>query len=189
MGDSEAIKVGLLGRGTVGGAFVDLVGERADAIAAATGKRPEIGGVLTTSSGDFEQILASSDVIVELIGGLEPARDYVLRALQAGKPVISANKALISSHGPELFAASEQSGAPLFFEAAVAGVIPAIRVIEEPTRPPTSAAATRRRRWRSSRAWPSVSTSRSTRSPSRASRTSPPTTSPTRRSSTSCSNS
>jgi homoserine dehydrogenase len=131
MGDGEAIKIGLLGRGTVGGAFVELIDQRADSIAALTGKRPEIGGVLTTSTGDFEEILADSDVIVELIGGLDPARDYVLRALQAGKPVISANKALVSSHGPELFAAASDSGAPLFFEAAVAGVIPAIRVIEE----------------------------------------------------------
>ncbi|MGH2959954.1 MAG: homoserine dehydrogenase [Solirubrobacterales bacterium] len=131
MGEGEAIKVGLLGRGTVGGAFAELVDQRADAIAALTGKRPEIGGVLTTSSGDFEQILADSDVIVELIGGLDPARDFVSRALAAGKPVITANKALVSSHGPELFAASAESGAPLFFEAAVAGVIPAIRVIEE----------------------------------------------------------
>jgi homoserine dehydrogenase len=131
MGEGEAIKIGLLGRGTVGGAFVDLVEERADAIAALTGKRPAIGGVLTTSSGDVDEILRESDVIVELIGGLDPARDYVTRALEAGKPVISANKALISTHGPELFAVSAKSGAPLFFEAAVAGVIPAIRVIEE----------------------------------------------------------
>ncbi|MGK2877680.1 MAG: homoserine dehydrogenase [Solirubrobacterales bacterium] len=131
MGDGEAVKIGLLGRGTVGGAFVELIDQRADAIAALIGKRPEIAGVLTTSSGDFDEILASSDVIVELIGGLDPARDYVTRALAAGKPVISANKALVSSYGPELFAASAESGAPLFFEAAVAGVIPAIRVIEE----------------------------------------------------------
>ncbi|MBJ7355620.1 MAG: homoserine dehydrogenase [Thermoleophilaceae bacterium] len=131
MGDGEAIKIGLLGRGTVGGAFALLVEQRADAIARLTGKRPSIGGVLTSSTGDFDQILEDSDVIVELIGGLDPARDYVLRALKAGKPVISANKALVSTHGAELFAASAESGAPLFFEAAVAGVIPAIRVIEE----------------------------------------------------------
>jgi homoserine dehydrogenase len=131
MGDGESIKVGLLGRGTVGGAFAELVDARADSIAALTGKRPEISGVLTSSSGDFDEILASSDVIVELIGGLDPAKDYVLRALQAGKPVISANKALISAHDKELFGASAETGAPLFFEAAVAGVIPAIRVIEE----------------------------------------------------------
>lgn len=128
---AEVVKIGLLGRGTVGGSFEGLVAERADAIEALTGKRPEIAGVLTTSSGDFEEILGSVDVVVELIGGLDPARDYVKRALEAGKPVISANKALVSTHGEELFAASDASGAPLLFEAAVAGVIPAIRVIEE----------------------------------------------------------
>lgn len=131
MGENENFKVGLLGRGTVGGAFAELLEERAGAIAELTGRRPQIGDVLTTSSGDFDAILDASDVIVELIGGLEPARAYVLAALEAGKPVISANKALISTHGSELFAAAEASGAPLFFEAAVAGVIPAIRVIEE----------------------------------------------------------
>lgn len=130
-GDGEIVKIGLLGRGTVGGSFAELVAERADAIAALTGKRPELSGVLTSSTGDFDEILADSDVIVELIGGLDPARDYVSRALSAGKPVISANKALISTHGEQLFAASDKSGAPLLFEAAVAGVIPAIRVIEE----------------------------------------------------------
>ncbi len=131
MSGGEAVKVGLLGRGTVGGAFANLVAERADAIAEISGKRPEVGGVLTTSSGDFAEILDASDVIVELIGGIDPAREYVLAALEAGKPVISANKALISAHGPELFAAAEANGGALFFEAAVAGVIPAIRVIEE----------------------------------------------------------
>lgn len=131
MGDGGVVKIGLLGRGTVGGAFAELVAERADAIAELTGKRPEVSGVLTSSQGEYDAILADADVIVELIGGLDPARDYVARALAAGKPVISANKALISTHGEELFAASDSSGAPLLFEAAVAGVIPAIRVIEE----------------------------------------------------------
>lgn len=131
MGEIETIKVGLLGRGTVGAAFADLLAERAESIAELTGKRPEISGVLTSSSGNFDEILSASDVIVELIGGIDPARDYVLAALTAGKSVISANKALISAHGEELFAAAEASGAAFFFEAAVAGVIPAIRVIEE----------------------------------------------------------
>jgi homoserine dehydrogenase len=131
MGESKVTRIGLLGHGTVGGAFSELVAERADAIAELTGARPEISGVLTSSSGDFAEILQSSDVIVELIGGLDPAREYVLAALSAGKPVISANKALISTHGAELFAAAEASGAAFYFEAAVAGVIPAIRVIEE----------------------------------------------------------
>ncbi|MGH2907299.1 MAG: homoserine dehydrogenase [Solirubrobacterales bacterium] len=128
---AEAVKIGLLGRGTVGGAFAELVDERADAIAELTGKRPEIAGVLTRSQGDFDAILAGSDIVVELIGGLEPTRDYVAAALSAGKPVITANKALLSTHGEELYAAAEDAGVPLLFEAAVAGVIPAIRVIEE----------------------------------------------------------
>lgn len=123
------VKIGLLGRGTVGGAFVDLLAERADAIAELTGSRPEIGGVLTSRAGDFDQILADSDVIVELIGGLDPAHDYVSRALAAGKPVISANKALLATHGENLYAAAGES--PLLFEAAVGGVVPALRVIEE----------------------------------------------------------
>lgn len=131
MAGSDVVKIGLLGRGTVGGAFAELVAERADAIAELTGKRPEVSGVLTSSTGEFDAILAEADVIVELIGGLDPARDYVAKALASGKPVISANKALVSTHGEELFAASDDSGAPLLFEAAVAGVIPAIRVIEE----------------------------------------------------------
>lgn len=128
---SDVVRIGLLGKGTVGGAFHELVGERADAIARATGRRPEIAGVLTRSQGEFDEILAASDVIVELMGGVEPTRDYVARALAAGKPVITANKQLLSRHGRELFAAADAAGAQLRFEAAVAGVIPAIRVIEE----------------------------------------------------------
>ena len=80
---SEPIRIGLLGRGTVGGAFAELVEARAEAVEAATGRRPEIAGVLTRESGDFSEILAGSDLIVELIGGTDPARDYVLRAMQA----------------------------------------------------------------------------------------------------------
>ena len=128
---SEIVKIGLLGSGTVGGAFRALVAERADAIERLTGKRPEVGEVLTRSQGDFDALLEGSDIVVELIGGIEPAKDYVARALAAGKPVISANKALISTHGEELFAAAQSGGVQLLFEAAVAGVIPAIRVIEE----------------------------------------------------------
>lgn len=127
----EIVKIGLLGSGTVGGAFAELLGERAGAIEKLTGSRPEIAGTLTRSQGKFDEILAVADVIVELIGGIDPAHDYVARALAAGKPVITANKALLSVHGDALFAGASASGVPLLFEAAVAGVIPAIRVIEE----------------------------------------------------------
>jgi homoserine dehydrogenase len=128
---SEAVRIGVLGRGTVGGAFVDLVGERADAVEAATGRRPEIAGVLRRAEGDFDQILAGSDVVVELIGGTDPAREYVLRALREGRHVVSANKQLIAQHGDELFDAAREAGVQLRFEASVAGVIPVIRVIQE----------------------------------------------------------
>jgi homoserine dehydrogenase len=127
----DPIRIGLLGRGTVGGAFVELVAARADAIEAATGRRPELAGVLTRSDGDFGEILAGSDLVVELIGGTDPARDYVLEALRAGKPVVTANKQLLAQHGEELFAAAREAGVQLRFEAAVAGVIPIVRVIQE----------------------------------------------------------
>jgi homoserine dehydrogenase len=128
---SEAFRVGLLGHGTVGSAFDELLSERAEAIAASSGRRPEISGVLTRSRGSFDDILEGADAIVELIGGLEPARDYVLRALQAGKPVVTANKQLLSQHGDELFAAARSAGTQLRYEAAVAGVVPVIRVMRE----------------------------------------------------------
>ncbi len=128
---SEAVKIGLLGHGTVGGSFDQLIADRADAIESATGRRAEIGGVLTTSQGDFNEILAGSDVIVELMGGTGAAREYVLAALEAGKPVITANKQLLAQHGAELFEAAERAGVQLRFEAAIAGVVPVVRVVQE----------------------------------------------------------
>jgi homoserine dehydrogenase len=115
----------------VGGAFHDLVLQRADAIRAAAGSRPEIVGVLRRTEGDFDQILNDSDVVVELIGGTEPAHEYVLRALRAGRHVVTANKQLIAQFGDELFAAARQHQVQLRFEAAVAGVVPVVRVIQE----------------------------------------------------------
>jgi homoserine dehydrogenase len=128
---SDPIRIGLLGRGTVGGAFAELVEARADAVEAATGRRPEIAGVLTREGGDFEEILAGSDLIVELIGGTDPARGYVLDALRAKRPVVTANKQLLAQHGEELFDVAREAGVQLRFEAAVAGVIPIVRVIQE----------------------------------------------------------
>src|SRR3954451_23703497 len=93
---SKPVRIGLLGRGTVGGAFAELLEARAGSVEAATGRRPEISGGLTREGGDFAGILAGSDLIVELIGGTEPARDYVLEALRAGRPVVTANKQLLA---------------------------------------------------------------------------------------------
>jgi homoserine dehydrogenase len=128
--DSVA-RIGVLGRGTVGGAFAEQLAERAFQVEAISGRRPELAGVLSRSDGDFDEILAGSDIVVELMGGTDPARDYVLRALAAGKHVITANKQLVAQHGDELFAAAKHNGVQLRFEAAVAGVVPVIRVIQE----------------------------------------------------------
>jgi homoserine dehydrogenase len=124
-------RVGLLGHGTVGSAVAELLPESADAIAHVTGLRPEISGVLTRSRGDFDEILAGSDLIVEVIGGTDDARTYVTRAIEAGKHVVTANKQLLAEHGEELWALAREHRVQLRFEAAVAGVVPVIRVLQE----------------------------------------------------------
>jgi homoserine dehydrogenase len=128
---SKPVRIGLLGRGNVGAAFAELLAERAEAVEAATGRRPEISGVLTRSEGDFSDILARSDLIVELMGGIDPARQYVLDAMRAGRPVVTANKQLLAQHGDELFAVAREAGVQLRFEAAIAAVIPIVRTIQE----------------------------------------------------------
>jgi homoserine dehydrogenase len=128
---AKPFRIGLLGHGTVGAAFEGLLGQRADAIAAEVGLRPEITGVLTRSRGEFDDIVERSDLVVELMGGTDPALDYALRALRAGRHLVTANKQLLSQHGEQLFQAAGESGAQLRFEAAVAGVVPVIRVIGE----------------------------------------------------------
>lgn len=127
----DPYRIGLLGHGTVGAAFQELVEERADAIEVDVGQRPEISGVLTRSRGDFDDILERSDLIVELMGGIDPARDYVVRALDAGRHVVTANKQLLSQFGEEIYDAARRNGMQLRFEGAVAGVVPVIRVMSE----------------------------------------------------------
>jgi homoserine dehydrogenase len=124
-------KVGLLGFGTVGSAFAALLEERAGQIELLTGRRPVLAGVLTRERGSFGEILDGADLIVELIGGIEPAREYALAAINARKNVVTANKQLLSSHGEELFDLARERGVQLRFEAAVAGVVPVVRVLEE----------------------------------------------------------
>jgi homoserine dehydrogenase len=124
-------RVGLLGHGTVGAAFATLLPQHAERIERVTGLRPELSGTLTRSAGSFEEILERSDLIVELIGGIEPARDYLLRAMRSGRHVVTANKQLLSHHGEELWEAARQQGVQLRFEGAVAGVVPVIRVLQE----------------------------------------------------------
>jgi homoserine dehydrogenase len=124
-------RVGLLGRGTVGSAFADLLPVHADRIERLTGLRPELSGVLTRRAGSFEEILAGSDLIVELMGGISPTREWLLQAMRAGRHVVTANKQLLSQHGEELWECARACGVQLRFEGAVAGVVPVIRVLQE----------------------------------------------------------
>jgi len=126
-----AFRIGLLGHGTVGAAFEALISQRAEAVERVSGRRPQITGVLTRSRGSFEEILEDSDLIVELIGGIDPAREYVRRSLEAGRHVVTANKQLLSRHGEELWSLARERGLLLGFEAAVAGVVPVVRVLRD----------------------------------------------------------
>jgi homoserine dehydrogenase len=128
---SDPFRVGLLGHGTVGAAFAGLLPRHADRIKLLTGLRPELSGIVTRSSGSFEDVLEGSDLIVELIGGIDPARDWVLRSIEAGRHVVTANKQLLSRYGEELWDAARTHAVQLRFEGAVAGVVPVIRVIQE----------------------------------------------------------
>jgi homoserine dehydrogenase len=128
---TEPFKVGLLGHGTVGAAFAELLEERAVEIERFNGRRPVISGLLTRTRGSFEEVLAGADLVVELIGGVEPAREYLLAAMRAGRDVVSANKQLLSQHGEELFEVARECDVRLRFEAAVAGAVPIVRLLEE----------------------------------------------------------
>ncbi len=129
--ETSVFRIGLLGRGTVGAAFEQLLPQHAGRVQRVTGLRPELVGVLTRSGGSFQDLLARSELIVELIGGIEPAREYVLAAMRAGRHVVTANKQLLSQHGDELWEVARSEGVQLRFEGAVAGVVPVIRVLQE----------------------------------------------------------
>ena len=131
MSSEKTFRVGLLGHGTVGRAFAEILPAQADRIEHVTGLRPELSGVLTRKQGSFEELLERSDLIVEVMGGIDPARDWVLRSIEAGRHVVTANKQLLSQHGEELWEAARSHQVQLRFEGAVAGVVPVIRVLQE----------------------------------------------------------
>jgi len=142
----QPIRVAVLGAGNVGGALVSLLLTEGDAIAARSGVRFELVGVAvadasrsrpgipaTLVTGDAKGLVSDPqvDVVVELIGGIDPARDLVETALAAGRPVVTANKELIATCGAALTDAAAASGVDLLYEAAVAGAIPLIRPLRE----------------------------------------------------------
>jgi len=141
----RSLRVALLGGGTVGANVARRLLEHSDELAARVGARIELIGVavrdvtatrspaipanlLTT---DAESLILGADIVIELMGGIEPARTYITQALQSGADVVTANKALLANHGTELFALAEQVGAQLYYEAAVAGAIPIIRPLRD----------------------------------------------------------
>jgi homoserine dehydrogenase len=143
----RTIGIGVAGAGTVGGTLIErLVADR-DAVTAETGLDLEVRRVAVRDldrprpftlpegvvTGDVMDLVTdpSIDLVVEVMGGLEPAGGLVMAALQAGKPVVTANKELIAAHGPDLIAAAAGSGVPFLFEAAVGGGIPIIRPLTE----------------------------------------------------------
>ena len=141
------LTIGLLGCGTVGGALVDLLDVRRATITARTGVELRIGAVAVRDTAKHQDRLADPsllttdtaavvadpevDIVVELIGGTDPALTLVRTALENGKPVITGNKELLAAHGPELYAVAAEHGVDLLFEAAVAGGIPLIRPLRE----------------------------------------------------------
>ena len=145
--DGSVVRVGILGCGNVGAALVQLIDARRDEIATRTGLRLEVAKVAVRSltrerpvelsedvlTRDATEVIddPAVDVVVEVIGGIEPARELILQALKAGKPVVTANKELLANHGAELYAASSSAAVDLLFEAAVAGGIPIMRPMRE----------------------------------------------------------
>src|SRR6188768_4223184 len=147
MESDKPLKVAVLGCGSVGSQVVRLLGEQAGDLAARVGAPVELVGVavrrldaprdidvpeglLTT---DAIGLVSRDDVdlVIEVIGGIEPARSLILAALESGKSVVTANKALLAEDGPTLFEAAEKHGRDLYYEAAVAGAIPILRPLRE----------------------------------------------------------
>lgn len=143
----RSVKVGLLGLGTVGGGVAQLLSEHSQRLAEQLGAPLELVRAVDLDESlaqglglapgvyakDAAQMLSDPDIdiVAELIGGLEPARSFVLQAIKAGKHIATANKALLAHHGHEIFAAARDHGVGVAFEASVGGGIPLIRSLRE----------------------------------------------------------
>jgi homoserine dehydrogenase len=145
--DARVVNLGVLGCGNVGAALCRLIAEEGDEIEARTGVRLAVRRVAVRSlskdrevdldpavfTTDASEIVVDPDidVVVEVLGGIEPARELITEALKSNKPVVTANKELLANVGAELFSSAEAAGVDLLFEAAVAGGIPLIRPLRE----------------------------------------------------------
>jgi homoserine dehydrogenase len=142
----KVLRVALLGCGVVGTQVARLLAEQADDLAVRTGARLELAGIavrrlshpregvdpaLLTTDAMGLATRSDVDIVIEVIGGIEPARALIMAAMEAGKSVVTANKALLAEHGEQIHAASRAFGADLYYEAAVAGAIPILRPLRE----------------------------------------------------------
>lgn len=143
----RSVGVTLLGMGTVGSGVVRILAEGGAMLAERAGgpialrhvlvrdlgraRATEVDPALLTDDANVALADPAVSVVIEVMGGLEPARSHVLRALRAGRRVVTANKALVATHGPELLAAARQGGGGLHFEAAAAGAIPIVKAVRE----------------------------------------------------------
>ncbi|GAA4416707.1 homoserine dehydrogenase [Georgenia halophila] len=139
------VRIALIGCGTVGSQVVRLLTEHGEDWAARSGAQLELVGIAVRDAAaerdpwvprellteDVSGLIERTDVVVELIGGIEPARTLVLEALRGGRTVVTGNKALLAAHGPEVHAAVESGDADLYYEAAVAGAIPVVYGLRE----------------------------------------------------------
>ncbi|PPF83335.1 homoserine dehydrogenase [Subtercola sp. Z020] len=139
------LKIALLGAGSVGSRVAELLLEHGDELASRVGAGLELVGIAVRDvdaeravnlprdlfTTDAESLILSADIVIELMGGIEPARSYILKSLNSGADVVTGNKALLALHGTELFEAAEQVGAQLFYEAAAGGAIPIIRPLRD----------------------------------------------------------
>jgi homoserine dehydrogenase len=141
----DAVRIGLLGCGVVGTEVARGIIANPIDLAARVGVPLALSGVFVRNidadrdsvvprnllTSDADALIADADIVVEVMGGIEPARSLMLRALHSGKAVVTANKALLAAHGPELFEAADEAGVDVLYEASVAGAIPIIRPIRE----------------------------------------------------------
>src|ERR1700744_2581532 len=142
----KVLRVALLGCGNVGTQVARLLAEQADDLAVRTGARLELAGIavrrmahsrpgvdpaLLTTDAMGLATRSDVDIVIEVIGGIEPARSLILAAMESGKSVVTANKALLAEHGEQIHAASRTYGADLYYEASVAGAIPLLRPLRE----------------------------------------------------------
>lgn len=137
----QPLNIGLIGCGNVGGGLVELVERHRERVERRTGLSPRISKVLVRDRAkarrvdpalvttDPDEFFGGDGVVVELIGGVEPARSYVLRALESRRNVVTANKALLAACGDEIFRRAHDSGVSVGFEASVCGAIPIVRVL------------------------------------------------------------